>query len=749
MTVRAWGSGRPFRRQHGSLGESRRPLPVAAAAVLVAAAGAWGQDSVAVNTGVIGDSLDAYRTTAPSEQVVHYVLDLAPLESSWGGRYALGPLAKSSKANSLGVASHLIGAQATSGFVTGPFASDVYMAWAAPGAGVNATRNTAGVVVDASSFTGDTFGAAFMEFGDGPDGAFGTADDENNIIAVLIGMLRSNPNRLYVTRTVAATNKPFNGAGPSGTASFGLGGVDAAGNVALLADGYMMESPLAVGGKRIYRVDAAARSEGVVNHLAQGGAGDAAATQMLLQSGTMLLTPTLIGEAAAARNGGAVIGTDFKNQHLFEQVAGSLSAASAPAPAGVAGLRGPVRFVSQTSPLVNGGGADAGLVLALARTNGGSATRGMVVYGVNTDGSPDSRVLATLPAAGSLTDHDDGFDAGTALPPLSAHEFTGYEGQVSFRGGNGPAAATVLPDGDLLLAATVRGPDQPGDLPGSNNHIAVARIDAQGGATRWFIAAHTGAAGLNNGKAIRGDYGADGVPNTGDAGEGDGALDAAPIGRIVRAGEVEGVLAGPSLSAPAMDRAGNVYFAATVALNTPEGEVNTTALLRANFNEAAESYQLELLLREGQRITGPNSLTEYRIGRLSVADADSIDSGTVFSSSLVQNEIAGVNLGSTPAHSPFTLGAMIVRTKIVYDRNGDGSFEDPELAGGAGVDQPYRAVMVIMPRVAPGDYDRNGSTDVFDLLAFLDDWFGNAADYDANGSTDVFDLLAYLDDWFA
>ena len=197
-----------------------------------------------------------------------------------------------------------------------------------------------------------------------------------------------------------------------------------------------------------------------------------------------------------------------------------------------------------------------------------------------------------------------------------------------------------------------------------------------------------------------------------------------------------------------MDRAGNLYFAATVALKEPGGEVMTTALLRANFNAGTESYRLELLLREGERFVGPNSLTEYQIGRLHVADADSIDSGTVFSSSIVQDEIEGVNLAGLPAGSPFSLGALLVRAKIVYDRDGDGDFEDPELAGGAGTDQPYRAVLAIMPRVGPGDYDRSGETDVFDLLAFLDDWFGGAEDYNADGTTDVFDLLAFLDDWF-
>lgn len=49
-----------------------------------------------------------------------------------------------------------------------------------------------------------------------------------------------------------------------------------------------------------------------------------------------------------------------------------------------------------------------------------------------------------------------------------------------------------------------------------------------------------------------------------------------------------------------------------------------------------------------------------------------------------------------------------------------------------------------------GDLDLNGAADVFDLLAFLDDWFDGSpdGDFDASGAADVFDLLGFLDAWF-
>jgi hypothetical protein len=50
------------------------------------------------------------------------------------------------------------------------------------------------------------------------------------------------------------------------------------------------------------------------------------------------------------------------------------------------------------------------------------------------------------------------------------------------------------------------------------------------------------------------------------------------------------------------------------------------------------------------------------------------------------------------------------------------------------------------------DWDASGGeADVFDLLAYLDDWFGaaDAADVTFDGGVDVFDLLGFLDLWFA
>ncbi len=71
-----------------------------------------------------------------------------------------------------------------------------------------------------------------------------------------------------------------------------------------------------------------------------------------------------------------------------------------------------------------------------------------------------------------------------------------------------------------------------------------------------------------------------------------------------------------------------------------------------------------------------------------------------------------------------------------------------QLVNGVGPDSG--AVFVFSCRA---DLNQDGATDVFDLLAYLDLWFGNnpAAELTGDDPTvvDVFDLLAYLDFWFA
>ena len=55
-----------------------------------------------------------------------------------------------------------------------------------------------------------------------------------------------------------------------------------------------------------------------------------------------------------------------------------------------------------------------------------------------------------------------------------------------------------------------------------------------------------------------------------------------------------------------------------------------------------------------------------------------------------------------------------------------------------------------MTEACPCDRTEDGLVNVFDLLAYLDDWFAldSSASCDAFRPIDVFDLLCFLDCWF-
>jgi hypothetical protein len=411
-----------------------------------------------------------------------------------------------------------------------------------------------------------------------------------------------------------------------------------------------------------------------------------------------------------------------------------------------------VSFVGQTFAPVSNGSGDAGTGATLVRTDANTTTRGIQLFGVNTNGSVDGQLQIALPtSAAALVDPIDASSPGTTFSPLSSHQFTGYSSQASFRGGNGPVAMSTLADGDLLAAALVSATDIGGAVPASeDNYIAVARVDSATSAVSWVVAAHTGdsqgaAGGLS--KAILGDFGVDGIPGTGDAGEGDGVVDATPIGRIARASESLGFLgSGPSISPPAMDRAGNLYFAAEVRLNGAFAPEYTQALLRANRDSATGGYRLELLLKAGDVIAGQNSALNYQVQFLGVFDTDSIDSGTIWSGNIVNDSFPWATAGAAPAGSPFSLGAMVLRAKIVYDVDANGQYADASISSNS-PDQGYNVLLALMPRVRPADFNRDGQVSVQDIFDFLSTWSGGDADYNGADGTTVQDIFDFLSAW--
>jgi hypothetical protein len=300
------------------------------------------------------------------------------------------------------------------------------------------------------------------------------------------------------------------------------------------------------------------------------------------------------------------------------------------------------------------------------------------------------------------------------------------------------------------VAATGGGATTPQSM---DNYIAVCRIDTATNATTWTIAAHTGGpnGAAGNSKAILGRDLNTGVLS--------------PIGEIAKYNEVfPGATSGPSLSAPAMDRYGNVYFMATIQLNTTPQPTRTTGLLRANFNPATNGYELELLAQIGDVLAGRNSSKNYQVQFLSPADADSVDSGGLWHSSITQTlsqpaQVAA-DADAIGYGSPYTLGAMIFRTKIVYDMNGDGLFVDPTAAGGAGSpDQAYNVAMLVMPPFNGIDIASgggvplpDGTVDGEDFIAFFNAFsagdpladIASAAGFFPDGSVDGDDYIAFI-----
>ncbi|MFT3683483.1 MAG: GC-type dockerin domain-anchored protein [Phycisphaerales bacterium] len=752
---------------------STSPIAVVLAAFAGAAFAlpALAQDSVSATPGLPGDAVSAYTIGASSEQTNTYVVDLPIKTSSWGHKFRLGPIAKSSLSSGSNVLfyNHLIASTVASPVMSpigAPFRSS-YSLWSnAPGAGVNASRNSAPSTVSVNGIPMQTFGVSFLEFAGGPDGVMGNADDENNLIAAMVSLAPQYPGRVYVTRTVAATNKT---AIQNANSTLGLGMIDPAGTLVTLGDGVGLTGPNPITNKKTFRVDAANRSASTVNMLSESGGADTVVTRIIGSAATTQTTPTLIPASIAGRP--IALGADLANNFLYEGAANSLTSTTGHLGAGVL-ARGTVSYSpSVFAPL--GSGSRLGTAAALSRASSTTKTRGISAWSLASNGAPTGTLRVEMPAGvGQLTDLDDGFDPSAAFGSPENQEFTNYQSQTVYRGPNGPVASVVLPNGDLLLAATVAATGSGAAVPaGMNNYIAVARVNASTQAVTWTIAVHTGnAAGAAGGlsKAVYGDNGADGIPGTADAGEGDGVVDATPIGHIALASEASpGVSTGPSISAPAIDAMGNVYFMSGLQLldNTQQSYRYTTGLLKANYNAATGGYRLELIAELGTVLPGLNSGRNYQVQFISVADADSIDSGTIWSSSIVPQPLAGISTANLSYGSPLSFGALVFRARIVYDANTSGTYVDPTLPGNLGTDEAYNVAMLLLPARPAADVGRQGGVfgsdgfyDNNDFIAFINAFFaGNNAIADLgsaggiaqpDGFLDNNDFIAFINAFF-
>jgi hypothetical protein len=734
--------------------ENRMSVRVMSVAVMVACAGAaYAQDSVSRNAnggnGLPGDSLSPWATGVG--QRAQYVVDLRTFKTSGGTTFGIAPLVKSPRVNPARF-NMVNGPTAMSGAIASntTIAAGPYTLWSAGGGGLSASENDAALNSTVSApATGSAFGVAVLDFDD-------QTVAQNSVFTNVIHASRvafdpAVPDRLYVTRVVAAVN---GAQGQADRSQFGLGGVDAAGNAVFRADGFAATGPATsiIQGDNYFRVVSSARSSGSINVIDNAGGSNAAATQWLLQRSTGLHAVPNAGGAIGDR----VVGANFTGSLAIETSAGGPVTSSAAHRPGTTDHRGAAAV--NVLPIWSGTTSSGAMVTR--STAGGGRADTISVFGF--DSGMNVVVARSLSLPANISDTCDGFNW-----PVTGGDFRQYDSQQVFRGGASAAAVGRDLTGNGLVAATLYN----GSQSASNNPvnaIAVAKFDpANNNAPAWTVAAWVATAG-SDGKDLIGDNGADGAPNTNDAGENDGVVNGldAPIGRLASLSEAGTGLVGPSISAPAFDAAGNVYFIASVALKKRPGVVvlddYQTALVRGVLNAANTCYTLEVVVATGDTFTGRNSNRPYRVSYLGLADGDSVASSTLWSSSVANQPWNNVANGALAQNAPQHLGGIALSARVVYDVDQNGQFVDPTAVSGnqASVDEAYN-VALFVGNITPIagcdtiDFNNNGVfpedqdvIDFFDVLAGGTCVPCNDIDFNNNGvfpeDQDVIDFFNVL-----
>jgi len=633
----------------------RTAFTVAIAAGLAATATA--QDSVS-STGN-GDALDAYDA---STVVTDYVVETTPFLTSWGTTFGIAPIVKS---NSLGneFNNNLISAQGISKDLLRnvDLVTEAYSLWNTPGAGVNPTNNTAGTIIDPTDtprpFNFNQQAVIFADFGFTTSGA-----NFNGVTGALVNYDPADPSRLFVRRVNAA----INGANPNQDASqFGVGSIDADGNGYFRADDFNTTGPNSISGNNLLRTRLGDRSNGVQSVVTAGFGATDATDVLRANDGGVLVAPNNVPASVAGGNG-IVSTVDFNAQYVRGAAAATRQFGALLAP-GANDTRGALGSTTAT-PL----GGSYTIVQSQKAVTGIGDTDSFALHALDSSGNiiTPSSILLTIPA--NVSDPVTGFTV-----PTVGGEFRQYGSQTAFRGGTGQIAVHEDRNGDLIVAGVYSGiAGLDSDPTGT---LVTARVPAGGGATQWSVVANSTDAGINSlsGKEIL---------------DGPGG---SPIGRCVQLFEVTGgTPLGPSMSAPAFDAAGNLWFISAVALDKVDADgmpfVDTdSALLRAVYNPDTFGYELELVVELGQVFDGQNSGTPYQIQFLGIADSNSISSGTFFSSNVSSRAFDDLDVTTLDQADPRTNGGAIINADIVYDTNGDGMF-DEDLG-----DEGYQSILYI------------------------------------------------------
>ncbi|MBL8763844.1 MAG: hypothetical protein JNM07_06205 [Phycisphaerae bacterium] len=704
-------------------------IRIAALVMLAGAAPSLAQDSTA-KTGSTSDALNPYSTTL---QRTNYVVDLGRVTSSWGITWGIAPIAKSSK-SSVFFSNSFLNAQGISRETlnVGSFAAGSYAAWAAAGAGVSPTDNDAPGTVSSSGLSGKQMGWLFAEANSS------SASDNANYDAVIAGVINYDPgapSRLYVSRINAAIDGTTTG---ESFASFGAGSVDANANAHFRADNFAATGANPLQKKNAFRVRALNRNTATLNTVSQLGGSDAAATNWLVQNfelsanATDLSVPTIIPQSIAGRP--VLLTSRFDKNYWAETTAGVMGAPTATHRPGTNDHRGALSY--SRFNFAGFASATSGMSCTLVKPDADTLTRGISVWGLDANGNVTNTRLIQLPTSAgqiNITDNDTGLNTTTVYPATTS-EFDHYRSLAGPRGGNGQPAIGTDQAGNLIASAVVYGN---GTGNGDAQTFCAVAKSTPAGTTTWTLAGYVYldlGSGLFVGKPI--------VDGSG-----------TPIGQMTALTNVTGGIPfGPSMSAPAIDSVGNVWFitAAELYNRLPDGSSDfDNVLVRAVYNPATFSYKLEKVLELGDEIFGPNSGTNYQIRFLSIATTTStatigtVSPSTLWSQNVNQDVYGNADRSTLSTRDPRTLGGLVLNASIVYDTNNDGDY-DTALG-----DQSYQALMFIGGSFCKADWNGDGSVDDFDFFDFLNDLNLGTADYNGDTSTDDFDFFDFLNDFNA
>ncbi len=693
---------------------------MALALIAGAAMPALGQDSTSSNpdggNGLPGDALSPYDT----DQCRSYILDLAELVTSKGTRFGVAPLVKTSRSASA-FFNNLSSAQAISpDMLQGvPYADDAYEFWNMPKFGVHRNNNQMGQSINPSGVS-NQFCATVVEFATN-DGGF----NHSGIVSAIVNYDPANSSRLHVKRVQAAVAGTSN-TSPA-TAEMGGISIDAHANNYYRADNSNATGGPPVAGNNLFRTNVDLRDCGAINQVS-GGATFDATDALRLADGGVLVAPNMIAQSTIGFPGAVSTGT-----FASEWVRGT----SAPLTLDVTALsgdstRGALGGTPKT-PLASG-------VWTCSQLNvdAGFPTNTLNVWSATAALTVAEKHQFAPPAI--VSDPCDAYDLGTAIG-----NFDHYHSQAAFRGGAGQVAVGADGAGRGLVAATFDEFSAGNDSP--FNHILVCRFNEDASSTEWTLAAWTDATQSGAGKPI--------CDENGDA-----------IGVLTYLSNIPGAPTGPSMSSPAIDSAGNVWFISAVELfdridtngdTIPDASDFDSALVRAIYDPANFCYSLELVLELGQVIHGVNSDTDYQIQFLEIADSNSISSGSFFSSNVRGTSWNNIPVAGLDPADPRTNGGVVLGAQIVYDVNGDGMFENPTAGGGnpASVDEAYRALLFVGQAPSEGPTPCNdadlaepfGTLNFDDVIAFLVAFGAMAPAADLAppfGTFDFSDVIAFL-----